>query len=250
MSSGSPQRPRLPSLLIARVSELWRYPVKSMGGEKASSLSLELAGFAGDRRYAFRSEDAPVGRPLLRSGQRASLIPLHAQLLNESEAPYVRLPSNEALGVKDPRLLIELAKHLGEFASLHLQHSPGKPLTDVRPVSLLSLETVHGLSCETGHSVDPRRFRSNIHLEMRSGEPFSEDALAGKTLRIGNTATLHLRERIPRCRIAALDPDTAEFDRGLLRHLDRHHQGRAGIYASPTIAGTIRVGDEVTLIDE
>ena len=39
--------------LMASVAELWRYPVKSMAGERIESCMLTENGFEGDRRWAF-----------------------------------------------------------------------------------------------------------------------------------------------------------------------------------------------------
>jgi len=39
---------------IGVISEIWRYPVKGMGGEKLGSCSAGLRGLAGDRMWAVR----------------------------------------------------------------------------------------------------------------------------------------------------------------------------------------------------
>ena len=41
---------------VGRVAALWRYPVKSMGGEVLSETEVSWHGFAGDRRWAFIRE--------------------------------------------------------------------------------------------------------------------------------------------------------------------------------------------------
>ena len=40
---------------IGSIAELWRYPVKSMQGERCETLGVDARGIAGDRRFAFAS---------------------------------------------------------------------------------------------------------------------------------------------------------------------------------------------------
>src|SRR6266851_10436330 len=42
--------------VIGRVRELWRYPVKSMGGERLQASVLTARGIPGDRGWALRDE--------------------------------------------------------------------------------------------------------------------------------------------------------------------------------------------------
>ena len=47
--------------LPATVAALWRYPVKSMLGERCQSLALTARGVEGDRLYAIRDADGKFG---------------------------------------------------------------------------------------------------------------------------------------------------------------------------------------------
>src|SRR5262245_66580250 len=44
--------------IVGTVQELWRYPVKSMGGERLERTTLGAAGLLGDRGWAVRDEAA------------------------------------------------------------------------------------------------------------------------------------------------------------------------------------------------
>ena len=109
----------------------------------------------------------------------------------------------------------------------------------MRPLSLISLQTVRRLSVEMGQDLDPRRFRANLYLDMPQG-PFAEDSLVGRTLRIGATAEIRLRERDPRCRFVTYDPqDPAAAPLfSLIKFLDRDHEGKCGVYATVVTPGT------------
>jgi len=47
--------------VIGWVAELWRYPVKSLGGERLACATLEPRGLTGDRLWAVRGEDGRIG---------------------------------------------------------------------------------------------------------------------------------------------------------------------------------------------
>ena len=233
---------------IARIAELWRYPVKSMRGESCATLTLDPTGTAGDRRFAFTSSRAPVGKPLLASDERSAML-LYQPHLAPDGTITVTTPDLHTFDLHDPALLHHIAANLPTPTHLALLTSP-RPLTDVRPIALHSLQTTAALARNLPHPshANPRRLRSNLILDLNSNQPFAEDTLAGRTLRIGPTARILLRERIPRCRIVSLDPETAAGDRTLLTHLARHHNGRAGIYATVLIPGPIHLGDPVHIV--
>ena len=231
---------------MGRVAQLWRYPVKSMRGEELTEATLGLEGVGGDRRFAIVSDAAPAGAPLLSGAERAAMLRYGPRLAPEAQ---VLTPEGRRFALEKEELLAELqARTTTPGARLHILHSPERPLTDVRPLSLISLQTLRGISAELGQEIDPQRFRSNIVLELQDEQAFAEDHLSGATLHIGNceaAAEIRLLERIPRCRMVALDPTTAEEDRTILRHLARHHEGRTGIYARVLRAGTMHLGDVV-----
>ena len=59
-------------------------------------------------------------------------------------------------------------------------------LTDCRPVSLISLQTVRQVEEELGRPVDKRRFRSNVYLNLTSERGFAEDELVGRRIVVIN----------------------------------------------------------------
>ncbi len=234
MSAGEP---------IARIAELWRYPVKSMRGERVEALELLRDGVAHDRRYAIESSGAPRGKPLLTGAERAAMLLYAASVCGGGVR--VRMPGGEEFGIGDPALLRSMEASLPQGNGLRVVHSE-RPLTDVRPVAVLSRETVGQLGRELGQAVDGRRFRANVVLSFeREDAGFAEDALVGRTLRLGAAAMLRVTERDPRCRVVILDPETAVPDAGLMKHLDRRHEGRLGVYAVVAVPGPLRVGDAV-----
>lgn len=225
---------------VGTVAELWRYPVKSMRGERLQTATLDPAGMAGDRRYAVVSTAAPAGKPLLTSRERTRML-LYAPTLDPT--PTVLMPAGDRFPLPSPELLAALQHELAApGATVTLEHSPDKPLTDVRPLSLISRATLDLLAQQLGPSFHPQRLRNNLILELNDPTPFAEEALTGTHLRFGDgpsAPTLQIKERVPRCRIVTLDPATAATDPSLLRYLAQHRQGRAAIYATVLHPGTL-----------
>ena len=261
--------------VIGTVESLWRYPVKSMGGEVLDECYLGFAGVYGDRLHAFRSEEAIPGfpwltgreqrrmvlyRPRFRHPEQAARPPNLAEA--ESEAPGltpvyadregmavdVETPDGDILAVDDPALAERLNESIGRRHTLTALRSD-RALTDCRPLSLCSLQTVARLSEETGRPVDKRRFRANVYLDLSGGEAFAEDGFVGGRLRIGDKVVVAVLERDPRCAMVTLDPDTAERDPAILSRIAGAHDGYTGVYAAALAEGVFRVGDPVELLD-
>ncbi len=238
---------------IGTVAELWRYPVKSMRGERLHTATFDAAGMVGDRRYAVVSTGAPVGKPLVTSRERTRMLLYQPQLDSELDTtPVVITPSGERLPLPSPALIDTLQRELaGPDSTLELEHSPNKPITDVRALSFISRATLDLLSRELGAAFEPQRLRNNLILTLDDDRPFAEEELEGETVRFGDSedaTVLHIHERIPRCRIVTLDPQTAETDNTLLRYLGKHRSARIAMYATVDNPGTLHEGTPIYLL--
>ena len=56
-------------------------------------------------------------------------------------------------------------------------------------------------------------------------------------------------DRDPRCKMITLDPDTGEQNAKIIKQLASAHETKAGVYGAVLIEGTIRPGDEISLMD-
>jgi uncharacterized protein YcbX len=259
---------------VGTVESLWRYPVKSMQGEELQEAFVGFAGVYGDRVYAFQSSAAPKGFPYLTSRvQEAMLLfrPMYrhpermrkpgnlaeAEALAPGATPLypeasdfmldVQTPAGERLAIDDPRLIGILREGIRETHELRLLRSD-RSMTDCRPISIISIQTTRQLSNELGSDLDKRRFRANIYLQLESGNAFGENEFVGRTCRIGEKTRIAVMERDPRCKMITLDPDTAQANPEVMRRLAHAHDSRAGVYGAVLVEGTIRPGDEITLI--
>ncbi len=261
--------------IVGTVESLWRYPVKSMRGERLESAFAGFSGIYGDRIYAFHDAGAPTGFPWLTGREREQMLLFQPRFRNaeharkpenqnEAEAlppgvtPVyadpadlmvdVQTPDGASLSIDDPALIHLLSEGLRERHQLRLTRSP-RSLTDCRPVSLFSMQTARQLSDDIGVALDKRRFRANIYLDLSSNEGFAEDQFVGHALRIGNKVVLAVLERDPRCKMITLDPDNAEPNPEIMKRVARAHDGKAGVYAAVLTEGTVHPGDEVRLLN-
>lgn len=260
--------------VIGRVESLWRYPVKSMRGERLEEAYLGFAGVYGDRVYAFHNSGAPKGfpyytgreeeemllyQPMFRYPERmrrplnqaeaeelgSGVTPLYAE--GEETMVDVRTPAGETVAINDPRLLERLRERADAGDELKLLRSD-RALTDCRPVSLFSIQTVKQLGAEVGTELDQRRFRANLYVDLAAGEGFGEDALVGRTLAIGARARVVVVGRDARCKMITLDPETGKANPEVMKALARGHEGKAGVYGAVLLEGTVRVGDAIEVV--
>jgi hypothetical protein len=233
---------------VGQVASIHRYPVKSMAGEAIERSWLTGSGLEGDRLFAFESSGAAAGMLRLTGRERRQML-LYQPVLRLDGRVEVGVPTGEKLLVDSPEMLDYLTTHFPDGNQFVLSKAL-TPQTDVRPLSLISMQTIRQLSAELGKGIDPRRFRANLYLDL-CGESFHEDSLVGQTLRVGSTATILIRERDPRCRFITYDPEApvaADPLFVLMKLLDREHQGRAGVYATIEQPGPIQAGDAVCVV--
>jgi uncharacterized protein YcbX len=230
------------------VTELHRWPVKSMGGEPVDELSLDGRGAAGDRTHAlFDSfKDAPRR---LTARQAPGLLRWHASYggapvaLEDPPLPTLTAPNGERFAWDDPALPGALADDLGREVALHRDVSGQQDL--VRSLLVTTQASLDAVSEALGHPLDLRRFRTNVHVVLREDTPaYAEEEWEGRRMTIGD-AELELVHPCERCVIPTRDPDTAERYAELLRWLFRERRGLFGINARPLDTAQIAVGDEV-----
>jgi len=225
------------------ISQLGRYPVKSMRGESLPATTLTLQGVAEDRRYAFVQAGSRSNFPWLTARELPELLcyrPSVEKAGSPEVAVSVTLPSGEKWPVDSAELLQALKAHSGRDLFL-LRDYRGS--YDVAPVSLISDQTVASIAGESGTSVDAWRFRPNLLVDLKRGEAFEELQWVGRILRVGSAARIAITEVDERCMMITLDPATAQRSPAVLRCVAQQHQQRAGVYATVLTPGEVRVGD-------
>jgi hypothetical protein len=163
----------------------------------------------------------------------------------ERYAAEVLTPGGEKFAAGEANFTQYLVRRFGH--SLRPRFSE-RSMTDAAPVSIFGLATVRGLSEETGLALDPRRFRANFYVCWECDEPFYENQLVGRALRIGEKVTVQVVKKDGRCVIITLDSETAERSPVVLEKVAREHEGCAGVYAAVLREGIVRADDPVYLV--
>jgi len=163
----------------------------------------------------------------------------------ERYAAEVVTPEGEKFTPGDANFTQYLERRFGH--SLRPRFSE-RSMTDAAPVSIFGLATVRALSDETGMALDPRRFRANFYVRWERDEPFYENQLVGRALRIGEKVTVQVVKKDGRCVIITLDSETAERSPIVLEKVAREHEGCAGVYAAVLREGIVRADDPVYLV--
>ncbi len=214
---------------MPRVARFNVTPVKSTALHHPDEIELGPRGATGDRAFFF--VDANGKR--FPGTAKGSLIPIRATYDPGREWLTLRMPDGvEVAGsaLADGRALevdfygrpvaahvIEgdfgdaLSTHAGEEVLLARPDEPGEAL-DVRPVTLVSLESVAELARQGGHEGElaSGRFRMTIEIEGVDG-PHAEDAWRSRRVRVGS-AMLQVGDQVPRCVVTTLDPSTGVRD--------------------------------------
>jgi uncharacterized protein len=208
------------------LSEIWRYPIKSMGGEQLSEATIGEEGVPGDRIVHVEDER---GR-LVTSRSRPRLL-LHRGTLGKDGDPLVdgrpwQTPdvASDVEGAAGPRTRLVRDDGLERF--------------DVLPL----LVATDGAIASLGY--DRRRFRPNLVIAGVPG--LAERDWEGRTLRIGDAliGMVSLRQR---CIMTTFDPDTAKQDTEVLLKIHRELAGSFALDCEVVKPGALRVGDAVEL---
>lgn len=254
---------------MPRVSRLNIAPVRSLGLETREEIRVEAAGVAEDRRFFVADADNRLVDQLI----AATMVQVSAW--TDPDATILRLTFPDGRVIEDEVRLaepIETPIH-GRTGVGHVVDGPfaaalgdflGKVVLVVRcdrpggtrtksPVTLVtdgSLDAL-GAALRVG-AIDARRFRMLVELD--GGGPHEEDTWVGGRIGLGETI-LRVSGAVPRCAMTTHDPATGDRDFDTL-HAIKEYRGLVngkdlmfGVYGEVEQPGTIRLGDEVKILE-
>ena len=271
--------------LVGRVQALWRYPVKSMRGERLERLEVEARGVVGDRGYALWDPQARRVASAKNPRRWGNLLAYRARYLAEPRAGEPLPPvgvsgpldgpdaSETSLCSDDPALIERLSQRLGTVVQLLDQPPAGASLDQYWPPvegrdfqnvtnelvmpagTFFDASSIHAISTATlaelrrlepGLDFAVERFRPNLLIESSGvASGFVEEAWSGGVLAIGERLRLRVEGGCPRCVITTLAQGDLPENLEILRATARHNRVTAGVRLSVLEPGPMAVGDPV-----
>lgn len=239
---------------VGTVRELWRYPVKSMLGERLDSADVDDGGLSGDRRFAV--VDRETGR--VGSAKQPSRWRRLLQVRAEAGGPggvRLRLPDGRAVSSDDPAVDGILSEFLGRPVTLAGRAEPGASLERSIPDAVLAAGvdavvdfTVLELAAvappgtffdfsplqvvttaalaEVGRrhpagAVDQARYRPNVVIDTGAATGFVENDWVDRLVRLGPEVSARIVVPTPRCAIPTLAHGDRPVDPDALRVVAR-----------------------------
>lgn len=257
------------------VSSLWRYPVKSMQGERVERAEVTERGLSGDRAYALVETASDKIVSAKNPRKWAKVLRCRASFLAEpragAAAPEVRItfPSGQSVTSADANVDAALSAELGHGVSLKrvsgtapvfdqmeaegvsarggmiktepmgLGSAPGM-FFDFAPVHILATNTLDRLSRAYPQGrFDVLRFRPNIVLTIPpEGTVEPERIWPGMTFQLGAALRVNIVIPSPRCVMTTLDQAALPNDPGILRTIADHNLA----YVTPLLKELPSVG--------
>jgi uncharacterized protein YcbX len=232
------------------VSQLWRYPVKSMAGESLRSTAVSDLGIEGDRQWGLVDRESG----LVLTARRVPEL-LFATPVLEGDGVRIQLPDGSVTSDDD-----EISAWLGRPVALR-RPAPGErgqyeiAVNDDRPdgewMQWQGPKGVWHDSKRTRLSIiaapalgewDVRRFRPNVVVS--GGD---ERDLVDRDVRIGDVV-LRVTKEIDRCVMVTRPQPGLERDKSVLQQVHRDRAGNLGVGALVRGEGTISIGDRVELL--
>jgi uncharacterized protein len=210
-----------------KIAELWRYPVKTMAGEKLNAATVGMLGIDGDR--IVHVQDA-AGRVITsRSHPRflghSGSLGRHGEVLIDGQAWDSAQSAAAVQAIAGP--------------GAKLVRFEGAERFDVLPL----LVATDGAITAFGH--DGRRLRPNIVVGGVQG--LVEVQWPGACLRIGKVL-IGVQDLRQRCIMTSFDPDTQVQDKQITKSIFQRFGGKLALNCFVIEGGEIGVGDEVTLV--
>ncbi len=216
------------------LAEIWRYPVKSMAGERLQEARLGGDGVEGDRRVQVRlgDMDSEAGERIVTARSRPQLLGHRATLGPDGEPLVDGRPWRAASVAADVERAAGAGARLDLSDEVQLRY-------DILPLLVATDGAIDSLG------LDRRRFRPNLLIGGVQG--LAERDWQGRRLRIGEVVVA-LADLRGRCVMTTFDPDTLEQDPRVLRTIVQRLGGVLGLNAEVARGGVVKVGDAVELL--
>ncbi len=206
------------------VTDIWRYPIKSLAPEALDAVDCDECGLAGDRRSAL-----------------VVATPGHAR------AGKTYRGKEHAL--LHTRATVDEATALGAERSVMLDVRTDGPFFDLDPVSIVVDTWLRDGERLVRRSLEPLRFRPNLYVRAAPDFHAAENALIDRVLAVGDVR-LRVSQPILRCITPSYDLRTGESDPRILSVIANERANTMGVYAHVVRGSTLRANDAITFASD
>jgi uncharacterized protein len=229
-----------------RVLELWRYPVKSLAGERLAVVGIDARGVVGDRLWSVRDADGKFGsgKTTRRFRRMDGLLELAAASVDG--VPVMTFPDGRRFRADDEDVAAALSAHVGRAVSLEQETAVSH--FDEGPLHLITEASRAAVGSALGRQVDVRRFRPNLVIETEADAGLPEDGWVGAHVAVGDSVVLSIRGGMTRCVMVDLPQVGLRREDGVLRAISGLNDSRLGVVADVVRGGVVREGDAVRLV--
>ncbi|MFI6512607.1 MOSC domain-containing protein [Streptosporangium sp. NPDC050855] len=232
--------------VFGTIERIWRYPIKSTGGELLDEVAVDARGLAGDRLYAVRDAEGKFGsgKNTRRFRRMPGLLHLRSRYPGKSVTEPPELLDPDGVPVPDPTAYVR--RYLGRN-DVEVAREGTISHFDQLPLSVLTTATLDWVRAAVpGVPVDERRFRPNLLVRTPPGTPaFVEDEWFGGTARIGGALRLRFERSSERCVMTNEAQQDLPHSPLVLRAVAQAHDMRLDALATVVHPGRVRVGDTV-----
>ncbi|MER7484291.1 MOSC N-terminal beta barrel domain-containing protein [Streptomyces sp. NPDC126510] len=231
------------------IERIWRYPIKSMGGERLASVDVDERGLLGDRLYAVRDAEGRFGsgKNTRRFRRMPGLLRLHSRCPEAEPLPEPELLDPDGVPVADTTAFLRRYLRRGD---VEVAREGAVSHFDQLALSVLSTATLDWMrTALAGIAVDERRFRPNLLIRTPPVTPaFVEDRWLGSQVRIGTTVCATFVRSSEHCVMVNESQQDLPHSPLVLKTIAQAHAMRMDALGTVTVPGTLGVGDLVTVI--
>ncbi|MFA5454616.1 MAG: MOSC N-terminal beta barrel domain-containing protein [Sulfurimonas sp.] len=268
---------------IGLVASIFRYPVKSMAGEKLESTIINKRGLLGDRAYALI--DTATNKIVSAKNPKKwpNIFKYYAKYISEPTENFI---SGVQIEFPDKQTFLSTQNNIDEKLTNAFSRSVKLSSTvpqivqleeyfaDIQEIkqhdsivnanmaegTFFDLGTIHLLTTATLKKFEElygegdfhiNRFRPNIVVDLNSNHSgFIENEWVGKNIAIGDEVILKIKESCPRCVMTTLEQDDLPKDINILKTIIKHNNGNLGIYADVVRGGIIKNNDLIQILED
>jgi uncharacterized protein len=280
---GNPSR-----VLVGKISELWRYPVKTMQGELLETASITHKGLSGDRSFAlvdknsgriisaknpnkwkhvfnfssstFVSEEGSNSPPRISiSFSDGDTVFTDDENVNEILSKKIGTPviltSQVPENATMEKVTLEDDEREKTQAPSHLEKLSPFDFFDGGPLHILTTRSLNRLQdIYKEGNFEARRFRPNIVIDSDDTDYGSDTGLSMEQsyedlmLEIGDTVKVKITKPTVRCIITTLAQPDLPKDNKVLKTIDMENGGYLGVYTQTLEPGSVKMGDLVWMV--